>query len=77
MPSLYADGFSTVSAKALEAYSKKHAAREQGLRISRQVIQLSANAIRAVHRWEFERAQKLIAEGKTHLAESTPILETN
>ncbi len=77
MPSLYADGFSTVSAKALEAYSKKHAAREQGLRISRQVIQLSANAIRAVHRGEFERAQKLIAEGKTHLAESIPILETN
>ena len=77
MPSLYADGFSAVSAKALEAFSKKHSAREQGLRISRQVIQLSANAIRAVHRGEFERAQKLIAEGKTHLAESIPILETN
>lgn len=77
MPSLYADGFSAVSAKALEAFSKKHAAREQGLRISRQVIQLSANAIRAVHRGEFERAQKLIAEGKTHLEESITILETN
>ncbi len=77
MPSLYADGFSTVSAKAHDVFSKKHAAREQGLRISRQVIQLSANAIRAVHRGEFERAQKLIAEGKTHLEESIPILETN
>jgi translin len=42
----------------------KYAAREQGLKLSREIIRLSANAIRASHRGEFERAEALIAEAR-------------
>ncbi len=38
----------------------KHAAREQALPLCREVIRLSANGIRAVHRDEFEPAQSLL-----------------
>lgn len=36
-----------------------HSAREEALRVSRQVIRFSANSIRATHRSEFEEARKL------------------
>ncbi len=38
----------------------KHAAREQALPACREVIRLSANGIRAVHRDEFDRARELL-----------------
>ena len=77
MPSLYTDSFAKLSAASLQSFGQRHDARERGLRISRQVIRLSANAIRAVHRGEFQLAKDLIAEGKTSLMESVPILQTN
>jgi len=42
----------------------KYAAREQGLKLSREIIRLSANSIRASHRAEFDRAEALIAEAR-------------
>jgi translin len=75
MPSPYFQDFAAVSAKALEAFGKKHAHREQGLRISREVIRLSANAIRAVHRGEYQRAQDLICEAKASLKQTAQLLE--
>ena len=77
MPSLYTDSFAKLSDAALQAFGQRHDARERGLRISRQVIRLSANAIRAVHRGEFQLAKELIAEGKSSLMESIPFLQTN
>ncbi len=77
MPSPHANGFADLSAKALDAFGRRHAARERGLRISRQVIRLSANAIRAAHRAEFDRAKALIAEGRASLGKSASLLETN
>ncbi len=77
MPSLYTDSFAKLSDAALQAFGQRHDARERGLRISRQVIRLSANAIRAVHRGEFQLAKDLIAEGKSSLMESIPFLQTN
>ena len=77
MPSLYTDSFAKLSAASLQSFGQRHDARERGLRISRQVIRLSANAIRAVHRGEFQLAKDLIAEGKSILMESVPILQTN
>ena len=77
MPSLYTDSFAKLSAASLQSFGQRHDARERGLRISRQVIRLSANAIRAVHRGEFQLAKDLIAEGKSILVESAPILQTN
>lgn len=77
MPSLYFTQFSKVSSKALSTFGSRHNARERGLQISRSVIRLSANAIRAIHRREFEEAETLISDGRTQLEQSFPILESN
>jgi translin len=45
-------------------FDEKDAAREKGLARSREVIRNSANAIRAVHRRQFDEARQLI--GATH-----------
>ena len=39
----------------------KHRAREVGLRNARQAVRCSANAIRAAHRTELDRAAELLA----------------
>lgn len=77
MPSLYADSFAQLSAASLETFTQRHDARERGLRISRQVIRLSANAIRAVHRSEYDNARELIVKARSDLDECEPILQTN
>ena len=46
----------------------KHRAREVGLRNARQAIRSSANAIRAAHRAELDRADQLLAEAHELLA---------
>ncbi len=43
----------------------KNAAREVGLRASRTIIRLSANAIRAIHRGDRVEAERLLAEAKS------------
>jgi translin len=45
----------------------KNAAREQGLVLSRKVVRLSANGIRAIHRGEREAAETLLGEARTCL----------
>ena len=50
--------------RVLENFAAKNAAREQALAASRSIIRLSATAIRAVHRGEFEKAQALLAEAR-------------
>lgn len=55
----------TVIPRILAHLAEKNAAREQGLAASRTVIRLSANAIRAVHRGEMERARALLAEARS------------
>jgi len=75
MQSPHAESLSIIADKALNAFNAKHDAREQGLRISRDVIRLSANAIRAVHRGEFEIAQDLIEKAGTSLQQTDTILK--
>ena len=77
MPSIHADSFAQLSDASLETFTQRHDARERGLRISRQVIRLSANAIRAVHRSEFDRAKELIAQARADMEECASILQTN
>ena len=77
MPSLYAASFAKLSDASLETFTRRHDARERGLRISRQVIRLSANAIRAVHRSEFDNARELIAQARIDLKGCVSILESN
>jgi translin len=45
----------------------KTSAREQGLSSSRSAIRACGNAIRAMHRYEFEAAGTLVAEAQSHL----------
>ena len=70
-------GLDEVASIAHAELSAKHRAREEGLRISRAVIRLSANAIRAVHRLDFDAARQLLQEAKDQLADTAPILENN
>lgn len=50
-------------------FDLKDAARERGLSLSREVIRNSANAIRSVHRGEYDDARKLLAQNTALLAE--------
>ncbi len=50
-------------------FDAKNAARERAIPAARRSIRASANAIRAVHRGEFERAGELIAESRSALRE--------
>lgn len=54
---------------------EKNAAREVALTLSRDIIRLSANAIRAIHREEWERALELMAEGQQSVLRMTEVLE--
>lgn len=51
-----------------ENLAAKNQAREVGLRLSREVIRHSANAIRATHRGEFDRADDLISAAREALS---------
>lgn len=51
-----------------------YTAREQGLQLSRQATRSAANAIRAVHRGEFERAQELLGAARRALDEAASAL---
>ena len=53
-----------------EHLDAKHKAREQALALTREVIRLSANAIRAVHRREFDAAEKLLAKARDNLEQT-------
>ncbi len=59
---------------ARSALEAKFAAREVGLAASRRVIRASANAIRALHRNEYDRAEAKLAEAEESLAEATSAL---
>jgi translin len=52
----------SIGRAAQDYLAAKHAARERALPKSRAAIRLCANAIRAVHREEFESASKLLSE---------------
>jgi translin len=50
-----------------QRFDRKTAAREQALPAARRAIRASANAIRAIHRGEFDTADPLIAAARSHL----------
>ncbi len=77
MPTRYGPQLAALSAQAVEELSARHRAREQALGVSRQVIRNSANAIRAVHRNDFDEARRLIAEAGSRLAETRSIRVDN
>ena len=74
MTSGHTGSLAWLSDMALEEFSAKHSARERGLRISREVIRLSANAIRAVHRRDFSQARETLSQAEASVKESRQIL---
>ena len=53
-----------IEAWARAELDQRHAAREQALRWSRELVRTSATSIRAVHRREFDRAAELLEDGR-------------
>ncbi len=64
------DGLNEIAEDVRTHLDAKHRAREEALALSREVIRLSANAIRAVHRHEFDAAETLLAKAKTNLEQT-------
>ena len=58
-------------------FADKNAARERALPLCRDAIRHSANAIRAVHREDFEQAEKLAAAAGRQLAEAKEALRSH
>ena len=56
-------------------FDAKDAAREKALALSREVIRNSANAIRSVHRGEFDEARKLLAATGRMVAQARKALK--
>jgi translin len=56
-------------------FTARHEARELGLASSRDAIRAAANAIRAIHRRELDRADELIADARTALATAVAACE--
>jgi len=63
-------GLASLMDDVRKQFDAKHAAREQSLALCRDALRHSANAIRAVHRNEFDGAEKLLAEAKTMLEQA-------
>lgn len=64
------NGLTEISEAARAHLEEKHRAREQALLLTREVVRLSANAIRAVHRGEFAAAESLLAKARSNLQET-------
>ncbi len=77
MPSNYSEDLTRIAAEAIEALTLRHQAREQALAVSREVIRFSANAIRAVHRGDFDDARQLIDRAGQRLQETRHIRDEN
>ena len=73
MPSRYREILSSIGATVIDELTDRNRDREQALSVSREVIRFSANAIRAVHRGEFEDARELIGKGETRLKDADHI----
>ncbi len=65
-----ADGLNTIADDIRQHLEAKHRAREQALALTREVIRLSANAIRNTHRGEFAKADELIAKARDNLRQT-------
>ncbi len=75
MPTPYSDDLADIAARAREHLEFRNQAREQAIPISREVVRLSANAIRAVHRGDFEEARSLLGRADERLKETANIRE--
>jgi len=66
------DNIESIANKIRESFSAKDAAREKVLPLCRETIRHSGNAIRAIHRQEFDQAKELLKSARDRLAEVEP-----
>ena len=71
------DNLEPIAERIRESFTAKDAAREQVLPLYREVIRHSGNAIRAVHRQEFDRAGKLLGSARNLLSEAEQRIATH
>jgi translin len=65
-------------AESVRAYlDAKHHAREQTLPLTREVVRLSANAIRNVHRGNFDTAEELLQKARANLEQCESSLQSH
>ncbi len=64
-----------IAARSLDEFRAKHERREQAIKVSREVVRTSANAIRAIHRNELDEARELIAAAGSLVRETQQTLE--
>jgi translin len=64
------DGLNNIADGIRDYLEAKHRAREQSLALTREVIRLSANAIRNTHRGEFAKAEELLAKARDNLRQT-------
>ena len=64
-----------IAARSLDEFRRKHELRERAIKVSREVIRTSANAIRAVHRNELGNARLLIGEAAALVQETRDLLK--
>lgn len=64
----------SIGEKVCSYFSIEDSAREKGLRLSRDSIRFSANAIRAVHRGEYDKARELIGSSQANVEEMSRTL---
>ena len=77
MPTKYRADLSEIGQQAIDQLNDRNRDREQALAVSREVVRMSANAIRAVHRADFEEARDLVQKGAARLKEAEHIREDN
>lgn len=68
------DGLSEIGDAVRAELDAKHKAREAALSLSRDLVRLSANTIRNVHRAEFDAARQMLADGRKNLEETKRVL---
>ena len=64
------DNLESIANQIRESFSAKDAAREKVLPLCRETIRYCGNAIRAVHRQEFDQAEKLLQSARNLLTEA-------
>ncbi len=77
MPSRYSDDLTDIGNRAIDQLTSRNKDREEALSVSREVIRSSANAIRAVHRSDFDEARRLIKSAEGRLQDSEHIRSDN
>ncbi len=79
----FADNLDSIASRIRQDFAAKDAAREKALPLSREAIRYSGNAIRALHRQQFDaagamlaKAGELIAEAEKSIAGGSELLNT-